>query len=327
MRDNFIIRYDGPALVNHAIEVNNLAPALLAFRDLCDIANNEFNRGNGKVKVLASIKHEQRCFEITIELALTAYEQVKLFVNHEDTATVKDILEWIGIVAGSGVAGVSLIQLLKKTRGRETKTQKIINSSGKEFIQIAIDGDSNVITTAPQTYHLSKIPAAIKHVQTITKPLTEDGYETLEFEHKDKITERVTKPDAVAIAKIKVDGEVTDATVNTITTWLKVYSPVYDQDATKWRFEFNNTNVYIDISETDIAAQAFARGGVFIDDVYKVELEITQTLSTTGQTKESYSIKKILDFKPGVQSRQLKMDMPDPLTADRDKSDQKKSDD
>jgi len=77
-----------------------------------------------------------------------------------------------------------------------------------------------------------------------------------------------------------------------------VYSPVYDTDATTWRFSYGDIHVYMDISETDIEERAFERGGAMINDTYKVRLEITQTLTESGKPTNHYKILEVLDFKP-----------------------------
>ncbi len=71
------IRYDGPALEGHAIDVNHLAPALLALGDLCTLANKRFNGDRASVKVLVRADFEAKCFDVAIELVQTVYDQVQ----------------------------------------------------------------------------------------------------------------------------------------------------------------------------------------------------------------------------------------------------------
>jgi hypothetical protein len=79
---------------------------------------------------------------------------------------------------------------------------------------------------------------------------------------------------------------------------VKVYAPVYDTKADRWRFVFNGGHPYIDISSTDIAQRAIERGGALINDTYKVELEIQQTKTADGGLSAKYKIKRVLDFYP-----------------------------
>ena len=48
------IRYDGPALANHEMDVQDLAPALLALADVVQFANQRFNGAAANIKVLVN---------------------------------------------------------------------------------------------------------------------------------------------------------------------------------------------------------------------------------------------------------------------------------
>ena len=60
------IRYDGSALSGHEIDVQDLAPALLALADIIQIANRKFNGDRADVKVTVSADVEQQCFMIDL---------------------------------------------------------------------------------------------------------------------------------------------------------------------------------------------------------------------------------------------------------------------
>jgi hypothetical protein len=53
----------------------------------------------------------------------------------------------------------------------------------------------------------------------------------------------------------------------------------------------------MDISETDIAEKALARGGALVDDAYKILLELRQELKPGGKIINYYKIKEVLDFR------------------------------
>lgn len=50
MSEKSVIRYDGPALADHSMDVADLAPALMALSDLLKIANTYMNGDRAGVK-------------------------------------------------------------------------------------------------------------------------------------------------------------------------------------------------------------------------------------------------------------------------------------
>ena len=87
---------------------------------------------------------------------------------------------------------------------------------------------------------------------------------------------------------------------DTITAWLRVYSPVYDEKADKWRFWYGDHTIYADITETNIARDAIARGGAFVNDLYKVKMEVKQRFTKNGNMRLDYKIINVLDFRSAL---------------------------
>ena len=47
---------------------------------------------------------------------------------------------------------------------------------------------------------------------------------------------------------------------------LKVYSPVYDHNAPRWRFWYGHQRYYMDVSESNIRDVVLQNGGALVDD-------------------------------------------------------------
>lgn len=141
-------------------------------------------------------------------------------------------------------------------------------------------------------------------------PIGQDGFEN--FEVRDgKTIAAVIRPEETQaiISSCNSAIEILDDVVPDIdetTAWLSVYSPVYDQTATNWRFTIGpKHHVYIDISETKIAADALARGGAMADDAYQVRLEIKTAKDKNGKPlKPTYKILEVIKFIPASPARQ-----------------------
>lgn len=58
----FKVKYDGPALAQHAMDVRDLAPTLLSTGDICRDANRQVNGDSSKVDVLINPEADQGSF-------------------------------------------------------------------------------------------------------------------------------------------------------------------------------------------------------------------------------------------------------------------------
>lgn len=302
MSATVIVRYDGPALADHRMDIADIAPALLGISELCKIANRKFNGERASVKVLIGTDAEHQCFQLNLQVVQTLWEHTKSVLSNEDIKSAKELLEWIGILATAGGGAVGLLHLLKLLKkGRISETQ-LTSVEGRDRVVLVIQGDNNItsVVVHPQTLELLRDEPAVANAKKVVQPLLQDGYERVEFEARGSVTEVIDKDDAVAIASLdssKIEKTEVDEP-QTIIAWVTVYSPVYDPKAPLWRFKFGDAHVYMDITETDIAEMTMKRGTAMIDDAYKVELEIRQEHKPGGGITNHYRIKKVLEFRP-----------------------------
>jgi hypothetical protein len=71
---------------------------------------------------------------------------------------------------------------------------------------------------------------------------------------------------------------------------------VFDVKAPNWRFMYKRKPIYADIKETTIARDAVKRGGSFMNDRYKVKMDITPAETEDGTPH--YKITEVLEFAP-----------------------------
>ena len=86
---------------------------------------------------------------------------------------------------------------------------------------------------------------------------------------------------------------------------LTIYSPVFDQEASKWKFLYEGGRITVDISETDIAAGVMDRGGVSVSDRYKVLMEVIKYKTEAGSIKSRYKATKVIKFLPAAEQGKL----------------------
>ena len=297
------VRYDGPALAGHRMDIADIAPALLGISELCKLANKKINGDRASVQVLIGTDTEHQCFEINLHVVQTIWDATKSILANENVSTAKNLLEWLGLVGIPTGGVVGLFRLLKLLKGRRiASTTTIEAKDGRDLVRVTIEGDNNTVIVVPeQTIELLRDENAVASVKKVVQPITKAGYESVEFEFDDDIVEKIDKDEASDIALIEASEiETTEKDQpQIINAWITVYSPVYDTKAKapKWRFKFGDAHEYMDISETNIAELAILRGGAMIDDAYQVELELTQEHKPNGTITNHFKIRKVLNFR------------------------------
>lgn len=308
-RHEFSIAYDGAALVaegDHSIDVQMLAPALLAFGKLIREANTEFNGKKSTSKVLVVSDFEHKCFNINFEVVLGIIEQIKTLLGSEPVKTAKEVLEWLGLlgIPTGAVGGLSYLGYLKWKDGRKV-TEKIplTDTDHSGVVQVKVEGDGNSVHVHKHVYNLSENARALRATRDAFLPLGRDGFDNVKIRDNESIVEeidwdsveKIVKSCSVGIDEAKksepeIETEVTPA-------WLSVYSPVYDLTAPIWRFRLGKEVIYADITQTDIAQRALERGSVGVEDAYLVSLEITTETDPNGAKKEpKYKILEVTRF-------------------------------
>ncbi len=306
----FSIAYDGKALAAgdvHAIDVQSLAPALLAFGKLIREANTEFNGKKSTAKVLVVSDFEHKCFNINFEVVLGLLEQLKTLLGSEPVKTAKEVLEWLGLlgVPTGAIGGLTYLGFLKYRNGRKVIEAKPLTDADKAgIVEVKIEGDGNSVQVHNHVWQLSENPRALRATRDAFLPLGQDGFDNMKIRQAETVVEEIDWSEVEAIVKscnvgIEESKEAVDVEpdVEITPAWLSVYSPVFDATATNWRFRLGKDVIYADISETDIAQQTLARGKVNTEDAYQVRLEITTEFDAQGVKKDaSYKVLEVIRF-------------------------------
>lgn len=114
--ENIIIRFDGPILVDHRMDISDLAPALIGISELCKIANSKFNDEKASVKVLMKADIEQKCIQLDLNVVLSTWDSIKGLISDNEIKSAKELLEWIGIIGGPVFGAIKLSSYLKNKK-------------------------------------------------------------------------------------------------------------------------------------------------------------------------------------------------------------------
>jgi hypothetical protein len=290
------------------MDVEALGPALLAFGQLIRAANTELNQNRATMKVLVDSRFEHKCFLINFETLQTILETVKDFLNDEGVKHAADVLQKVGVTAGTTAAG--LFGYLKWRNGRKVESAQEVKDSPAAVV-VKVEGDDNTVVIGSDVFRLSKNPEVLEAVEGTLAPIAQKEANVIEFRKADKPLVRFQESDVKAIVASCEDPggvEVTeqeDEKPKTVTAVLYSHGPVFEPKAPNWRFLYRKKPIYADIRGTNIAKEAVKRGGSFMNDRYRVKMEVTPPNDEHPEAR--YKIVEDLDFTPGEQQMNMKL--------------------
>ena len=172
-----IVRYDGPALAGHEMDVEALAPALLSLASLIQLANVELNGSDAhRIRVVIDANTEQKCFQIKLKAILDAYDAAKDFFGGADAASLKNLIEWLGIIGGPPL---TLLKVLKMLAKREAAKPSTTINAGDNAAIFNVTGDVNFNGISPQVQQLLSNPAIVEKAKGFLAPVEREGYNSV----------------------------------------------------------------------------------------------------------------------------------------------------
>ncbi|WP_156013207.1 hypothetical protein [Thioalkalivibrio sp. HK1] len=294
--------FEGSAVENGAIDVQDLAPAILSLGELIQAANHEINGDRAKISIKMRAVSEGS-FEVDLISIQSIIEQAKglydwISNNESKIATANEILDFLfklKEIAGGTVAG--LIILIIWLRGR--KPDRIEYKEGNVHIHI---GD-NYITTDPQTLELAKSRSVRKQARKFVSSLSKEGIENIRVRRPDSKDINIRKEDIEYFEFEEGEDDVSD-TIRDIN--LQIINLSFKED-NQWRvtdgdLSFSVTiedNAFLDrIANNEIA---FSKGDFLVCSVRE-----KQTLTSDG-LKMKRSIVEVKDHRPGARQSKLQM--------------------
>ena len=183
-KETIRLRFNGPAVDAHTMDVVHLGPALIAVGELCKVANRKFNEDRANMRVLVQTDREHKCFEVSLQVVLQSLlEEVQSHIFRPDIRDAKDLIEWIGLVGGLTAGSTfGLIRFLAWLKGRKPEGTHLVDADGRDVVQISVKGDSNTVNLDPHVWALAKDKQALRRANEVVAPLRQEGYESIEFE-------------------------------------------------------------------------------------------------------------------------------------------------
>jgi hypothetical protein len=169
------IRYDGPALSKGEMDVQDLAPALLAIAEIAKIANHKFNGDRASITVLVNADIEHRCFQLDLSLVQSWIDQARALIGDDNVTT----LEQIGIIVGytsASVGGLFAIYKWAFGKGDPQPNVTVLNYVDARGTVILVTPDGSQFEADAQAWELAKDPVILPHMKAVVAPLRREGY-------------------------------------------------------------------------------------------------------------------------------------------------------
>jgi hypothetical protein len=260
------VSFQGMALEDHSIDVNYLAPSMIALGQLLEDANSALNNGDGTISTRA-VATSEGSFEITFMLDQALQG---LFVG---TAAIP-VSQIVQILFFNMDVGISLSGLLKWLRNEEYKERV----EGNKTIIEKNNGDTKIINNNVSiVLNNSKI---VNGLSKVVYPVTSNGIDEIIFmsEKKDQ-TERITKEDYQFIA-IDVDEEI--ITDNTLRDQLLDILSI-GKSAYKWHLSHGGEKNYYKITDPDFLAEQRSGQRISVEkDMLKADIRYVQKRNRTS---------------------------------------------
>ena len=182
------------------MDVQDLAPALLALAEIVQIANRKFNGDRASMRVLVNADTEQKCFQLDLSLVQSLIDQAQVFLGKDNVATAETIAKIIGLV---GTAGGTLFGLYKWLFGKK----KEIPEGGISFTKnevsgttiVNVFGDGNTVEVSNEVAALASDAEVMKRVKTVLKPLQKKDYTDFTILEKGRRVLQIDRAEAAGI--------------------------------------------------------------------------------------------------------------------------------
>ncbi len=292
---HFSIKYDGPALATHQMDVRELAPALIALSSLLEEANRALFADSAEVRVNVNGSFKGGSFGVDFVALQSIKDQiVSIFSGPGSTAAANlfAILSGIGILGAGGLIGV-----IKWLRGRKPSSIRI--EGDQAIFELKLDETIETFEVDLAVGKLYQSRIVRQSLARVIKPLETEGIDVFAC-GQDGQTQTVVAKDEAGFFAIAASGADVVSDVTSEGVLLQIESAVF-KDGNKWRFSDGSNSFFAEIGDESFRAridsgdERFGKGDVLIVDLRRV-----QSITDTG-LKSEYIIDRVREHKAPLQ--------------------------
>lgn len=286
---DFSVAYEGPSLDDHAMEVRDLAPALLALAQSVDRANALLNGDRASVSLQVKAT-EAGSFEIVLQMI------TQLLDGGRDLLAGQTVMSAVALQAllFGGDNRVSALGLLKWLRGRAVPPSSGLDVNGNITLSI----DNLRLSVPPETVRLVTDRLLRGQLESIVEPVLKAGVDRFLVKKNDVMVESVEKDEAEALQPLSVPvvGAPSTSTMVLPRVILRPDTVRFAAKRGRWRLTDGSQLRYYTIEDAaflrEVASGAEPIGA---RDSLICEVVIDQTLDAAGNLKTEHRIVDVLE--------------------------------
>ncbi|EIK3035553.1 hypothetical protein LJ035_003792 [Salmonella enterica] len=267
--DKLVVKYDGPALVDHKIDLDVLIESLNGLNGLLKEVNLVVNGTSENINIEVE-PFSEGSFEYLIDIIQNPLDHL-------------NILSIIGIGGTAALAaGNTLIELVRKINGRQIRR---LTLTAEGDCKIIMDDGEEII--APSYFRpLLASPSIRKSLsKLIHNPLQKEGYESLKISTQQGVELVNVHEDGIEpfrYRRVPVEQSLSERLIEeTPITFLTIHK---DKN-TGWRVNYDDETISVSIEDNEFLQRVSTgrESGVF-SDVYYVDLLIRENLNSLDKT-------------------------------------------
>ena len=293
---HFSIKYDGPALANHQMDVRELAPALIALSELLEQANKAAFPDAAEVRVNVQGNFKGGSFGVDlIAMQNIAQQIIAMFAGPQATAAANlfAILGGIGLLGSGGLIGV-----IKWLRGRKPSAIRFEGDQTVFELRTSEHVETFAVDLVAGKLYKSRIVR--QSLARVVKPLERDGIDVFACGLNGVTEAVITKEDVPSFEISAAEADIVSDSVSE-GVLLQVESAVFKDD-NKWRFHDGSAPFFAEITDSAFLARVnsgderFGKGDVLIVDLRRV-----QSIGDSG-LKLEYQVVHVREHKAPLQA-------------------------
>ncbi len=202
------VSFGGPAVQDGSMDLNELAPSMLALAGLVQRANTLVNDDRSKVRVRLAAGFKRGSFEFTIQVLQSLGQRLGNLLTHDNIQSADALLSILGLYVASKKGYKGALWLVKKLNNQKPDGVTIKG----ENVEINIAGDTFHVHQS--AYELANDETFRRHAERFVRPLKREGVESVETRRPGRKTgEKITRSDVASFDQLAPDEAIEGSSV------------------------------------------------------------------------------------------------------------------